>query len=146
MPIDELNVEDYSESQLYVVYVKKIGSDINGDNVYHIYLSSNPDDVFADGWGEVPACNVRREFMDISQDHYQNILEAKTPLVLDLAQDCCCFSMQDSRDRIVALAYENLDNAEEYPEPRIIMQFGEEVENIEEMFAKRDIQLRYVEY
>ena len=154
MPIDELNVEEYNyelneeefyERLTYVVYVKKIGSDISGDNVYHIYLSEHPDDVFAEGWGEVPACNVRREFMDISDEHYQNILELRTPLVLDLAQDCCCFSMQDARDRIVALAYENLDNAEEYPEPRIIIQFGEETEVVEEMFAKRDIALKYIE-
>lgn len=145
MPIDELSVEGYDDSQKYVVYVKKIGGDINGDNIYHIFLSDSPDDVFAEGWGEVPACNVRREFMDITDEHYQNILEARTPLVLDLAQDCCCFSMQDARDRIVALAYENLDNAEEYPEPRIIIQFGEDVESVERMFAKRDIALKYIE-
>ena len=70
MPIDELRVEGYEDDaqQLYVVYVKKLGTDIDGNSIYRFYLSENPDDVFADGWGEVPACNVRREYMDISED------------------------------------------------------------------------------
>lgn len=147
MPIDELKVEGYEDDahQLYVVYVKKLGTDIDGNSIYRFYLSENPDDVFADGWGEVPACNVRREYMDISEEHCQAVLEARTGLELDLAQDCCCFSMQDSRDGIVALAWENLDNADEYPEPRIILHFADPVEDIEKVFGKRDIALKYVE-
>lgn len=145
MPIDDLMVEGHEDYPMYVVYLKHIGTDIDGENIYHIYLSENPDDVFAEGWGEVPACNVRRELMDIDEEHYQNILEAKTPIKLDLAQDCCCFSMQDARDRIVALAYENLDNAEEYPEPRIIVHFADQVEDVERLFGKRDIALKYID-
>lgn len=145
MSIDDLSVEGYEEDTMYVVYIKHIGTEIDGDNIYHIYLSDNPDDVFAEGWGEVPACNVRRDLMDIDEEHYQNILEAKMPIKLDLAQDCCCFSMQDARDRIVALAYENLDNAEVYPEPRIIVHFADPVDDVERMFGKRDIVLKYVD-
>ena len=72
-------------------------------------------------------------------------MECKTDIKLDLAQDCCCFSMQDARDHIVALAYENLDNAEEYPEPRIIIQFADSVEDVETLFAKRNIILKYIQ-
>jgi hypothetical protein len=54
--------------------------------------------------------------------------------------------MQDCRDRIVALAYENLDNAEEYPEPcRIVIHFGDYINDVEKMFAQRDLSLKYVE-
>jgi hypothetical protein len=52
--------------------------------------------------------------------------------------------MQDCRDNIIALAYENLDDAEEYPEPRIIIHFGDNIDEVEQLFAQRDIILKYV--
>lgn len=148
MSIDEyeyIENTDVNEGNLLsVVFVKYLGSDIDGTRIYHFYLSSNPDDVFSEGWGEVPACNVPRTLIDLDTEMYEYTVELKTDIKLDLAQDCCCFSMQDSRDHIVALAFENLDTAEEYPEPRIIIHFGDYIDDVEKMFAKRDIRLRYV--
>lgn len=148
MAIDDYDyIEETGENldgELSVVFVKYLGSDIDGTRIYHLYLSPKPDEVFSDGWGEVPACNVPRNLIDLDDDMYEYIVELKTNIVLDLAQDCCCFSMQDSRDHIVALAFENLDTAEEYPEPRIIIQFADNIDDVEKMFAKRDIKLKYV--
>lgn len=142
MAIDELKVEGEEPS---VVYVKSLGTDIDGTNIYHFYLSTTPENSFAEGWGEVPACNVPRKLMDLDSEMYEYVVEVKSNIKLDLAQNCCCFSMQDSRDHIIALAYENLDNVEEYPEPRIIIQFGDSIEYVEEMFAKRDVAMKYVD-
>lgn len=151
MAIDEFKVENIeeieenkSDSNYHVVYVKHMGTDINGEYIYHFYLSDNPDEVFAEGWGESPACNVKDRLMDIDEDQYQYVVELKSEIKLDLARECCCFTMQDCRDHIIALAYENLDGAEEYPEPRIIIQFGDIIEDVEKMFVQRDVVLRYV--
>lgn len=133
------------ENASCVVFVKYVGEDIDKKHIYHFCVSDTPETVFAEGWGEVPACNVSRDMMYPDKDMFQNILEVKTDIKLDLAQDCCCFSMQDARDHIVALAYENLDEAEVYPEPRIIIQYGEPIDNVEAMFAKRDIEMNYIE-
>lgn len=141
MAFDELKLEEINA----VVYVKKLGTDIDGTNIYHLYLSNNPDEAFGEGWGDIPACNVPRKLIDLDESMYEHVVEIKTDILLDLAQNCCCFSMQDSRDNIIALAYENLDNAEEYPDPRIIIHFGDNIDNIEEMFAKRDVVLKYLE-
>lgn len=141
MAFDNLKVEELDA----VVYVKKLGTEINGDNIYHLYVSDNPDEAFAEGWGDIPACNVPRKLMDLDKSMYEHVVEVKTDIVLDLAQDCCCFSMQDSRDDIVALAYENLDNAEEYPDPRIIIHFGDNIDDVEAMFAKRDVSVKYLD-
>ena len=137
--------EEEIEQTYHVVYVKLMGNEINGDNIYHLYLSNTPDETFEEGWNEIPACNVNNSLMDLDDDQYQYVVELKSPVVLDLARNCCCFSMQDSKDHIIALAYENLDNVEEYPDIRIIIQYGDRIEDVEEMFAKRDIPLRYVE-
>lgn len=141
MAFDELQVESIQS----VVYVKHIGTEIDGKNIYHLYLSSTPDDVFAEGWGDIPACTVPRKLMDLDEDMYEHVVEVKTDIILDLAQNCCCFSMQDSRDNIVALAFENLDNAEEYPDPRIIIHYGDSMDDVEAMFAKRDVSVKFVE-
>lgn len=145
MAFDELRVEGDESTVQSVVYVKNIGTEIDGSNIYHLYLSTTPDNVFAEGWGDIPACTVPRKLMDLDDDMYEHVVEVKTEITLDLAQDCCCFSMQDSRDDIVALAFENLDNAEEYPDPRIIIHFGDDIREIEKMFSQRDIVLKYLE-
>ena len=141
MAFDELKVEEINTG----VYVKNLGTEIDGTNIYHLYLSTNPDEVFAEGWGDIPACNVPRKLMDLDESMYEHGVEVKTNIVLDLAQNCCCFSMQDSRDNIIALAYENLDNAEEYPDPRIIIHFGDNIDDVEAMFAKRDVSMKYLD-
>ena len=145
MAFDKLKVEGEEEGTQCVVYIRHIGDEIDGNKIYHMYLSSKPDEVFAEGWGDIPACTVPRKLMDLDEDMYEHIVEIKGDIVLDLAQNCCCFSMQDSRDNIVALAYENLDNAEEYPDPRIIIHYGDNIETVENLFAKRDIFLKYLE-
>lgn len=53
--------------------------------------------------------------------------------------------MQDCRDHIIALAFENLDDAEEYPEDgRIVIHFGDYIDDVESMLAKRDLRMRYI--
>jgi hypothetical protein len=149
-----MSIEDYDyidenaaqgESVSCVVFVKDMGDEIDNRHVYHFYVSNSPETVFAEGWGEIPACNVPRNLIYPDSDMFQNVVEVKTNIQLDLAQDNCCFSMQDARDHIVALAYENIDQAEVYPEPRIIIHYGEPIEDVEAMFAKRDVPMSYIE-
>lgn len=142
MSIENFQVDN--ETSLYIVYAKYFGEEINGNYIYHFYLSNNPDDVFAEGWGDIPACNVSDNLMDIDDSQYEYIVQLKSDIKLDLARNCCCFSMQDCRDNIIALAYENLDDAEEYPDTRIIIHFGDNIDDVEEMFGKRDVILQYV--
>ena len=132
-------------SNLKVVFILYIGCDSDGFNIYHFLLSENTEDTFSDGWSEKPSCNEKLETLMIADNMYDYIKEVKTYIKLDLAQNNCCYSMQDCRDQIIALAYENLDDAEEYPEPcRIVIHFGDKIDDVESMFAKRDIRMRFV--
>ena len=139
------DLEFMDDSDLKVVYILFLGVDADGMNIYRFLLSDNCEDTFAEGWSEKPAGNIPKNLMQPDNSMFQYEKELKTELKLDLAQDNTCFSMQDCRDHIVALAYENLDEAEEYPEPcRIVIQFGDNISEVEEMFAKRDMRLRFV--
>ncbi len=132
-------------SNLKVVFILYVGKDSDGMNLYRFLLSENTDETFADGWAEKPSCNEKIENLMIDDSMFEYEKELKTDIKLDLAQDNCCFSMQDCRDKIIALAYENLDDAEEYPEPcRIVIHFGDMIDDVESMFARRDMRLKFV--
>lgn len=144
MSINDYDFLDNESNNLCVVYIKHIGVDIDNLNIYHFFLSSNADMVFGEGWSEVPACNTPRSLLDIENEMYEFIAEIKTDIKLDLAQDCCCFSMQDARDNIVALGYENLDGLDEYPEPRIVIHFGDKIDDVENILKEREIKLNFI--
>lgn len=128
-----------------VVYVSLVGKDASGLNIYNIFVSQNTEDVFSEGWGEKPASNIKNDILMIDNDMFDYIKEIRTDIILDLAQDNTCFSMQDARDNIVALAYENIDEYEEYPENgRIVIHFGDMLSDVEKMLAKRDIQSKFI--
>lgn len=141
--LEDLDFMDMSEYK--VVYIIYVGKDVDDKNIYQFILSNNPDDVFSEGWDEKPASNIPKSILMIDEDMYEYVKELKTDMMLDLAQDNSCFSMQDARDNIVALAYENIDNYEEYPEEgRIVIHFGESIDEVEKKFAKRDLYLKFI--
>lgn len=141
-----LNEEDNmidENNTLMVIYVLYVGKNTDNEYIYHLLISNDKEKTWAEGWENKPACVMRD--LTPEDDMYEYIAELKTDLILDLAQDNCCFSMQDCRDNVVALASENLEEAEEYPEEgRIVIHFGDTVEEVEKMLAKRDILINYI--
>ena len=128
---------------LMVIYVLYVGKNTDNDYIYHLLISNDKEKTWAEGWENKPACVMRDSTPE--DDMYEYIAELKTSLKLDLAQNNCCFSMQDCRDNVVALASENLEEAEEYPEEgRIVIHFGDLVDDVEKMLAKRDILINYI--
>ena len=141
-----LNEEDNmidENNTLMVIYVLYVGKNTDNEYIYHLLISNDKEKTWAEGWENKPACVMRD--LTPEDDMYEYIAELKTDLILDLAQDNCCFSMQDCRDNVVALASENLEEAEEYPEEaRIVIHFGDTVDEVEKMLAKRDILINYI--
>ena len=143
MTLSEENNMINDDLPLKVIYILYIGKNTDNENIYHLLISNDSEKTWAEGWENKPACIMRN--LTPEDDMYEYIAEVKTELKLDLAQDNCCFSMQDCRDNVVALASENLEEAEEYPEDgRIVIHFGDLVDEIEKMLAKRDIILKYI--
>lgn len=130
-------------SPLKVIYILYIGKNTDNDNIYHFLITTDSEKTWAEGWENKPACNMRD--LKPEDDMYEYVGEVKTDIKLDLAQNNCCFSMQDCRDGVVALASENLEEAEEYPEEgRIVIHFGDLVDDVEKMLARRDIVMDYI--
>ena len=130
-------------TQIHLVYITMLGKEPGGDNFYKLFLSDTPDDVFAEGWGEKPACNQSPESLMIAPDMFQYTAELRCDINLDLAQDSCCYTMQDCKDGIIAMAAENIDNVEEYPEEgRLVLHFGDTFEDADYKVAVRGYTLR----
>lgn len=140
------------ENNLSVIYCLNVGVDSDGMNIYHFLVVDNTydedsgtykiDDIWMDGWEEIPACNLRNLKPDDSQ--YEYVKELKTDLILDLVQDNCCFSLSDCKDKCVALAYENINGYEDYPDPRIVIHYGDSLDEVEAMFAKRNLTMKFI--
>lgn len=143
---DSINDLEFTDSSdLKVVYVLYVGKNSDGLNLYHFLLSDNTTDTFMEDWAEKPAANIPNERLLLDDSQYEYVKELKTNITLDLMQDNSCFSFQDCRDHIVALAYESLDDAELYPEPfRIVIHFGDLIDDVERMLAQRDMFMKFV--
>ncbi len=140
---DDSLFTDNDQNNLKVIYINYLGKDYDNQNIYQFLLSKDESEVWGEDWNEKPAANCR--FLTPSEDMYEYVKELKTDIVLDLAQDNSCVSMQDVRDHVMCLAYENLDNAEEYPENgRIVIHFGDYLNDVEEMLGKRDLYMKYI--
>lgn len=129
-------------SNLYVVYVQEVGKDNDGNYVYEFLISEDPDSVWMDSWNEIPVCNETD--VKPSQDYYDYVKELRTDIKLSLGQNNCCVSFMDIKDNIAAIAYEDLSEAEEYPEPRIVILYGDPLDEVEEMLAKRNLVMKYI--
>ena len=129
-------------SNLYVVYVQEVGKDNDGNYVYEFLISEDPDSVWMDSWNEIPVCNETD--VKPSQDYYDYVKELRTDIKLSLGQNNCCVSFMDIKDNIAAIAYEDLSEAEEYPEPRIVILYGDSLDEVEEMLAKRNLVMKYI--
>lgn len=129
-------------SNLYVVYVQEVGKDNDGNYVYEFLISEDPDSIWMDSWNEIPVCNETD--VKPSQDYYDYVKELRTDIKLSLGQNNCCVSFMDIKDNIAAIAYEDLSEAEEYPEPRIVILYGDPLDEVEEMLAKRNLVMKFI--
>lgn len=130
-------------SELKIIYIMRIGEDAEGKKIFHFIFSNDIDNVWAEEWGEKPACNCR--YLQPDEQYYNRIMELKSDIDFILGQENCCCSYQDVCDGCVSIAYENIDGYEEYPENRLIFRYGDTLEYIEEQLAKRDLLLKEVE-
>ena len=82
-----------------------------------------------------------KEYLIPFEEYLTEIHTVKMKIKLDLIQDNCCFGFQDCADGIIALAWENIDGYDEYPEERgrLFFRFGETFNEVENKLAMKNI-------
>lgn len=123
---------------LGLIYVNIIGKNSEDAYIYEFYFSQDTETAWAVDWDVKPCsiCNLAVPENTV----YDTIKILKTKYPLNVAQRNSCFSFQDCKDGIIPVAWENIDDAEEYPEDgRFIFPFGFEIDYVEEMLARRGL-------
>ena len=136
MENNESNTQD--NDQLYLGFIRLIGTEADGVYNYEFIFTNNIDEFWGENFEYKPCCLCNDL---IPNDEYiTEIHKIKTKIKFDLVQDNCCFSMQDCMDGIISLAWENIDEYEEYPEDgRLVFNFGESYDEVERKLALKNI-------
>jgi hypothetical protein len=75
-----------------------------------------------------------------SDEYIFEVHIVKTKIKFDLVQNNCCFGMQDCLDGIVAIAYEDIDEYDDYPnDGRLVFMFGEDYDEVERKLAMKGV-------
>lgn len=132
----ELNNED--EEDVRLGFIRLIGEETDGYYRYEFIFTTNIDEFWGENFEYKPAGLVNGL---VPEDKYiSEIHIVKMKIKLDLIQNSCCFGFQDCTDGIIALAWENVDDYDEYPEDgRIFFRFGETLEEVENKLAMKNV-------
>ena len=126
------------EDKVSLLFVRLIGEETGGVYRYEFMFTDNPDEAWGENWEYKPCCLVN-DLMP-SDEYISEVRIVKTKIKFDLIQDNCCFGMQDCLDGIVAVAFENIDDLEEYPDDgRLVFMFGETYEDVERKLATKGV-------
>lgn len=125
---------------LKLVYVNIVGKDRENQNIYEFYFDD--ESTISHFWmidADVKPATICNLGVPDKQT-YILVKTLKTEYILDVAQKSSCYSFLDCKDNIIPVAWENIDNAEEYPEDgRFVFPFGINLEDIEIILAKRNL-------
>ena len=119
-------------------YIRCIGLEKADLNVYEFYFTDNLDEFWGDDFNVFPSgiCNDLVPY----ENCYHTVKILKTKIKLDVAQESCCYSLQDMIDGVIAVAWENLFQYDEYPsDGRLVFKFGLDYENVEKLLAAKNL-------
>ena len=133
----KLNNEE-DESEVRLGFIRLIGEESDGYYRYEFLFTENIDEFWGENFEYKPAGLINGL---IPEDKYiDEIHIVKMKIKLDLIQNSCCFGFQDCTDGIIALAWENVDDYDEYPEDgRIFFRFGETFREVENKLAMKNV-------
>ena len=119
-------------------FIKLIGEELDGYYRYEFIFTDNIDEFWGEGFEYKPCCLVNN--LTPNDEYMTEIHIVKMKIKLDLIQNSCCFGFQDCTDGIIALAWENMDSYDEYPDDgRIFFRFGETLEEVENKLAIKNV-------
>lgn len=121
----------------HLIYVNGLGPNYKGDNLYE-FIFSDSLDVWGESWENKPSNGYPRP-PELQYIKRVGVLR-DTDVKLELIQDSDFFSMIDSMDDVVALAWEQ---EETEGQKRLVFRFGSSEEEINNKLQERDLLLDF---
>ncbi len=130
------------EDELKLMYVHLVGETYKHDNIYQFIFSKdifNIDEVDW-GWDVIPALD---NAIPPKIEYIEKVYEIKIKdMYLDVLHNSEMFSYIDGFDKIIALAWENIDDDDSiiFTEdvPRLVFHYGESYESVKSKLYARD--------
>lgn len=118
------------EEKLYLCFIKLVGEENDGRYRYEFIFTDNMDEAWGDDFDYVPACLCNNLYP--SDEYITKVDIVILPFKLTLAQDNCCFGMQDCYDGILCLGYSETEDG------RLVLLFnaGDEENYVMEQIEK----------
>lgn len=131
--------------ELYLIYVNKVGTNHKGEHIFEFLFSNSTNYDWDENWYE---SSVVTDKNDLTPDpsFIKLVGGLKTSeFDLELIQNSGVFQIYNAVEGIIALAWEKLQEDQDYPEERLIFKFGETKESVEEKLYSIDLVLNYDE-
>jgi len=125
---------------LYLIYVNKVGELHNGNLLYEFIFSNSIKDIDGEDWDQFPASGRPSPPND---NFIKKVGRLESALKLEVIQDSDTFAVWDAVDGVIALAWENINAYDSYPEFRLNFKFGEHQKDVESKLYEKDLILQY---
>ena len=126
----------------YLIYVNGLGPNYKGDNIYEFIFSDVKEEVWGESWDSKPS-NGNPLPPNIEFIRKVGVLK-NAEIKLSLIQDSDFFSMIDTLDDVIALAWESDDSDINFDiEKRLVFRYGEDEKKIKDKLYERDIVLEF---
>jgi len=122
----------------YLIYINEIGKNYKKEFVYEFLFSNTIENIDGEDWDEYPA-GGKPQPPDISLIY--TVGKLTSDIKLDVIQNSDTFSVWDAVDGVVSMAWENIDEYDEYPEKRLCFKFGETLNDVKDKLYGIDIKL-----
>ena len=125
---------------LFLIYVNMVGKDYKGNILYEFIFSDTTKDIDGENWDMFPASGRPEAPHD---NFIKKVGRLESELNLDVIQNSDTFAVWDAVDGVIALAWENINAYESYPDSRLCFKFGEIIEDVESKLYEKDLILQY---
>jgi len=126
--------------EFFLIYVNYVGKDYKSNYLYEFIFSDTTKDIDGDEWDTFPASG-RPE--PPHETYIKRVGRLESELKLDVIQNSDTFAVWDAVDGVIALAWENINDYDSYPEHRICFKFGDSLKTIENILYEKDLTLNY---
>jgi hypothetical protein len=124
----------------HLIYVNGLGPNYKGDNLYE-FIFSDSLEVWGDSWDSRPS-NGYPSPPELQYIKRVGVLR-DTDVKLELIQNSDFFSMIDSMDDVVALAWEQEEVEDTGKQKRLVFRFGSSEDEIKDKLYERDLILEF---
>lgn len=126
----------------FLVYVNELGPNYKGDNIYEFIFSNDIKDIWGESWDSKPSNNNPQPPF-INFINKVGVLKSEL-ICFSVIQKSDWFSMIDSVDGVIALAWENESDLIDFStKKRLVFSFGETEESVKNKLYERDIVLEF---